>query len=319
MQPPVPTITPREVQQWQQDGQAFSFLDIREIHEVTVSRLTEVHIPMAFCLSRQAGNSTVASRRGVLPRRCPFGSDRQCADDEIRVRQPLQLGGRHHRLVCCVFSRRRSGMKRHLGIFLRGMAMGAADLVPGVSGGTVALITGIYDDLLHSISAVSLGLVDTWKNEGFQGVLRALNAPFLVALVAGIGTSIIALSGFLHHLLEHHKAALFAFFFGLVAASIPMVGREITQRNATITALFIAGAAITFGVGSLPPLQVEPSLAYLFACGAIAACAMILPGISGSFILLLLGVYSAVIGALKELDYGHCHGGRRSRERAVGI
>lgn len=193
-------------------------------------------------------------------------------------------------------------MKRHLGIFLRGMAMGAADLVPGVSGGTVALITGIYDDLLQSISAVSLGLIDTWKNEGFQGVLRALNAPFLVALVAGIGTSIFALSGLLHHLLEHHKAALFAFFFGLVGASIPLVGREITQRTAPTAALFIAGAAITFGVGSLPPLQVEPSLAYLFACGAIAACAMILPGISGSFILLLLGVYGAIIGALKELN-----------------
>ena len=123
-------------------------------------------------------------------------------------------------------------MKRHLGIFLRGMAMGAADLVPGVSGGTVALITGIYDDLLQSISAVSLELIDTWKNEGFQGVLRALNAPFLVALVAGIGTSIFALSDLLHHLLEHHKAALFAFFFGLVGASIPLVGREITQRTA---------------------------------------------------------------------------------------
>ena len=193
-------------------------------------------------------------------------------------------------------------MKRLFGIFLRGMAMGAADLVPGVSGGTVALITGIYDDLLHSISAVSLGLVNTWKNEGVQGVWKALNAPFLIALAAGIVTSIVALSGLLHHLLEHHKAALFAFFFGLVAASIPLVGREITQRNAAIATLFITGAAITFGVGSLPPLQVEPSLVYLFACGAVAACAMILPGISGSFILLLLGVYSAVIGALKEFD-----------------
>jgi len=193
-------------------------------------------------------------------------------------------------------------MKRHLGIFLRGMAMGAADLVPGVSGGTVALITGIYDKLLQSISAVSLGLVSTWKNEGIQGVWKALNAPFLIALAAGIGTSIVTLSGLLHHLLEHHKAGLFAFFFGLVAASIPLVGREITQRNATTAALFIAGAAMTFGVGSLPPLQVEPSLVYLFACGAVAACAMILPGISGSFILLLLGVYSTVIGALKAFD-----------------
>ena len=125
-------------------------------------------------------------------------------------------------------------MKRHLGIFLRGMAMGAADLVPGVSGGTVALITGVYDDLLQSISAVSLGLVDTWKNGGFQGVLRALNAPFLVALVAGIGTSIFALSGLLHHLLEHHKAALFAFFFGLVGASIPLELRHVRAPSRNV-------------------------------------------------------------------------------------
>ena len=193
-------------------------------------------------------------------------------------------------------------MKRHLGIFLRGMAMGAADLVPGVSGGTVALITGIYDELLQSISAVSWGLVQTWRDKGLRGVMHTLNAPFLIALVAGIGASIVALSGLLHHLLEYHKAPLFAFFFGLVAASIPLVGREISQRNAAHTILFIAGAAITFIVGSLPPLEVEPSLVYLFVCGAVAACAMILPGISGSFILLLLGVYSAVIGALKELD-----------------
>ena len=140
------------------------------------------------------------------------------------------------------------------------------------------------------------------EKRGDSRGLESIERPFPIALAAGVGTSIVALSGFLHHLLEHHKAALFAFFFGLVAASIPLVGREITQRNAAIAALFIAGAAITFGVGSLPPLQVEPSLAYLFACGAVAACAMILPGISGSFILLLLGVYSAVIGALKELD-----------------
>ena len=193
-------------------------------------------------------------------------------------------------------------MKRHLGIFLRGMAMGAADLVPGVSGGTVALITGIYDELLQSISAVSWGLVQTWRDEGLRGVMHTLNAPFLIALVAGIGASVFVFSGLLHHLLEYNKAPLFAFFFGLVAASIPLVGREISQRNTAHAILFIAGAAITFIVGSLPPLQVEPSLVYLFVCGAIAACAMILPGISGSFILLLLGVYSAVIGALKELD-----------------
>lgn len=194
-------------------------------------------------------------------------------------------------------------MKRQLGIFLRGMAMGAADLVPGVSGGTVALITGIYDDLLQSISSVSFGLVGTWRTEGFKGVLRAVNAPFLIALAAGIATSILAFSGLLHHLLAFHKPQLFAFFFGLVAASIPLVGREVMKRNVGTAVLFLLGAALTFAIGSLPPMESAASLPYLFFCGALAACAMILPGISGSFILLLLGVYSPVIAAIKDFDW----------------
>lgn len=193
-------------------------------------------------------------------------------------------------------------MKRQLGIFLRGMAMGAADLVPGVSGGTVALITGIYDDLLQSIASISVGLVGTWRSDGFKGVLRAVNAPFLIALAAGIATSILAFSGLLHHLLEFHKPQLFAFFFGLVAASIPMVGREVSKRNVGTALLFLLGAALTFAIGSLPPMESATSLPYLFFCGALAACAMILPGISGSFILLLLGVYSPVIAAIKDFD-----------------
>ena len=205
-------------------------------------------------------------------------------------------------MVCSLLSRTGSWMMRHLGIFLRGMAMGAADLVPGVSGGTIALITGIYDDLLQAISSFSPGLVKTFKSEGIPGLWKAINGTFLVALAAGIGTSIVGLSGTLHHLLEFHKAALFAFFFGLVAASIPMVAREVQRWNVATGVLFLVGAAITFGVGSLPPLQVTPSLFYLFFCGSLAACAMILPGISGSFILLLLGVYSPVISALKGLD-----------------
>jgi putative membrane protein len=96
-------------------------------------------------------------------------------------------------------------MKQHLGIFARGLAMGAADLVPGVSGGTVALITGIYDELLKAISSFDLGLVSTWKAGGFRAVWRHINGSFLTALAMGIGTSIIALSGLLHYLLEHER------------------------------------------------------------------------------------------------------------------
>lgn len=205
-------------------------------------------------------------------------------------------------MVCGVFTGPRSRMKRYFAIFVRGMAMGAADLVPGVSGGTIALITGIYDDLLRAIAAFSPSLIKTFKSEGIPGVWTAINGTFLVALAAGIGTSVVGLSGTLHHLLAFHKAVLFAFFFGLVTASIPMVAREVRNWNLTTGLLFLVGAAITYGVGSLPPLEVTPSLAYLFCCGALAACAMILPGISGSFILLLLGVYSPIISAIKGLD-----------------
>ena len=193
-------------------------------------------------------------------------------------------------------------MKRQLGIFVRGLAMGAADLVPGVSGGTVALITGIYDELLKAISSFDLSLVSTWKAGGFRAVWGHINGSFLTALAMGIGTSIIALSGLLHYLLEHERIGLYSFFFGLVGTSVPLIGREILDRNVWSIGSFVLGALITFSVGSLPPMAVTPGYFYLFFCGAIAACAMILPGISGSFILLLLGVYSHVIGAIKSLD-----------------
>ena len=193
-------------------------------------------------------------------------------------------------------------MKRQLGIFARGLAMGAADLVPGVSGGTVALITGIYDELLKAISSFDLSLVSTWKEGGAKAVWQQINGSFLAALALGIGTSIIALSGVLHYLLEHERIGLYSFFFGLVGTSIPLIGREVVERNVWSVGAFILGALITFSIGSLPPMTVTPGYFYLFFCGAIAACAMILPGISGSFILLLLGVYSHVIGAIKSLD-----------------
>jgi len=193
-------------------------------------------------------------------------------------------------------------MRRHLSIFIRGMAMGAADLVPGVSGGTIALITGIYDPLLQAISSFNLTLLRVLKSDGLASGWRSINGSFLLALAAGIGTSIIGLSGILHHLLEHERTLLYAFFFGLVASSIPLIGREVQKWNGVAIGAFLFGAALTFAIGSLPPLSIEPGYLYLFGCGALAACAMILPGISGSFILLLLGVYSPVIAAIKSYD-----------------
>ena len=188
-------------------------------------------------------------------------------------------------------------------IWLKGMAMGAADLVPGVSGGTVALIAGIYDELLSTIAALRIGLVTDLFRHGLRATWKAANASFMLALAGGIFTSIAVLSNLLHHLLVHNKEALYAFFFGLVAASVPLVGRTFGRWSARHLVLALLGTAIAAAITSLPVSSGSDGPFFLAACASIAACAMILPGISGSFILLLLGAYGAVIGALKDLDF----------------
>ncbi len=196
----------------------------------------------------------------------------------------------------------RKSFKDFVGLYLRGIAMGAADLVPGVSGGTIALITGIYDELLESISAIHPRMVVEIFRGEWKSTWTAINGNFLLVLAMGIGTSVIGLSSLLHRLLQEHNTLLYCFFFGLVFASIPFVGREIKSRNFQAALAFILGTAVAFGISSMPVAQNEPSSLFLFGAGALAACAMILPGISGSFILLLLGAYAAVIGAVKSFD-----------------
>ena len=192
-------------------------------------------------------------------------------------------------------------------IFLRGMAMGVADLVPGVSGGTVAFITGIYDELLGTIAGLKFSLLgELLRGEGkfsdrFRRVWQEANLTFLAVLLAGVFASVALFAGLLHHLLGSHPELLWAFFFGLVAASIPLVGRE-ANWAAREWVLAAVGVALAGFLTSLPPMATSDAPLVLLGCGAIAICAMILPGISGSFILLLLGAYSAVIGAIKSFD-----------------
>lgn len=192
-----------------------------------------------------------------------------------------------------------------LGLGLRGMAMGAADLVPGVSGGTVAFIAGIYEELLTTIGGLGIGTLRTLFREGPVATWRQYNLGFLAALAAGIGTSVLLLAGLLHHLLEAEPVLLWAFFFGLVAASVPMMLGALdpgSGKSPVALGLLGLGAGIAWWLTGLPPLVQGDAPWFLFLSGAIAICAMILPGISGSFILVLLGAYSAVIGALKGLD-----------------
>lgn len=196
-----------------------------------------------------------------------------------------------------------SKARESFGLLLKGMAMGAADVVPGVSGGTIAFITGIYEELIATISSIGVSSVRTLFKEGPRAFWKAVNGNFLLALVVGIAISIFSLARIISSLLENHPVLVWAFFFGLVAASIPVVGRRVKVWGATTYFAFAVGAISAFLVTQLPAIDEPGALWYLFISGAIAICAMILPGISGSFILLLLGSYLAVLDAVNERDF----------------
>ena len=186
-------------------------------------------------------------------------------------------------------------------IFLKGMAMGAADVVPGVSGGTIAFISGIYDPLLRSINAINLSLFKTLKSEGIKGAWKSINGPFLLLLFAGIATSVVSLAKLLSTLLETQPIMLWSFFFGLILASIVLVWKPIEHSNKWSTALLSSiGFVSALSISLFNPLPEASSLIYLFFSGALAICAMILPGISGSFILVLLGSYPTILNAVHE-------------------
>jgi len=187
-------------------------------------------------------------------------------------------------------------------VYAKGLAMGLADLVPGVSGGTIAFISGIYDELVATIAGLDRRLLGAFRQGGVRGVWQAGNLGFLAVLLAGIGTSLFAFAGLLNWLLANRPVELWAFFFGLVAASVLLVGRRVTDRRAGIWALAAAGAVLAAVITSLPPLVRSDAPLFLAAAAAVAACAMILPGISGAFILLILGAYAPVILALSNVD-----------------
>jgi len=188
-------------------------------------------------------------------------------------------------------------------IGLKGMAMGAADVVPGVSGGTIAFISGIYEELLASISNVNLNLIKTLKSEGIKAAWNQFNGSFLTALFVGIIISILSLAKIIKHLLENEPILLWSFFFGLVLASVIYIAKQITKWNLMAFIVLILGAVLAYYITTLNPLISENSSpSFIFLAGAIAICAMILPGISGSFILVLLGAYKPVLDALNTRD-----------------
>lgn len=187
-------------------------------------------------------------------------------------------------------------------LFLKGMAMGAADVVPGVSGGTIAFITGIYEELIESINRINLEALKILRGKGLAAAWDYINGWFFVPLFLGIGVSIVSLAKGISWLLVHEPVLLWSFFFGLVFASIFFVGKQVKQWGLPPVVAFILGAIIAYMITILPASGSNDALWYLFLSGSIAICAMILPGISGSFILVLLGSYSTVLNAIHERD-----------------
>lgn len=193
-------------------------------------------------------------------------------------------------------------LKDYLIISFKGLAMGAADAVPGVSGGTIAFISGIYEELISTISNVNLSLLKTLINKGFKAFWEQLNGNFLLALLSGIIISFISFMRLAKYLLEFHPVLIWSFFFGLIVASIFFVAKQITNWNFSTVLALIVGAVVAFYISQLPSLGANENTWFLFLAGAIAICAMILPGISGSFILIILGAYKALSDAIHDID-----------------
>lgn len=195
-----------------------------------------------------------------------------------------------------------SSTKNRLLLSLKGMAMGAADVVPGVSGGTIAFITGIYEELILSINKISLQSLKVLKEKGIKEFWKEINGTFFVFLFAGIFISILSLAKAVLFLLENHPVLIWSFFFGLIIASTILVGKTVSKWNVGTVSSLLIGAVIAFFISSIQTVGHVDAKWYLFLSGAIAICAMILPGISGSFILVLLGSYHTVLSALKDKD-----------------
>ncbi|WP_445455097.1 DUF368 domain-containing protein [Flavobacterium sp. HNIBRBA15423] len=192
----------------------------------------------------------------------------------------------------------------YLLITLKGIAMGAADVVPGVSGGTIAFISGIYQELIDSINKINFSVLKGVKQNGLKATWAAINGNFLLALLLGIAISILTFSKIITHLLESQPILVWSFFFGLVLASILFIWKEITKWSVKAILALLIGIVISYYITIARPAESPESYPYLFLSGFLAIIAMILPGVSGAFILLLMGSYQTVIGTINQFREG---------------
>jgi putative membrane protein len=182
--------------------------------------------------------------------------------------------------------------------------MGAADVVPGVSGGTIAFVAGIYEELITTIDRIDFGIFKMWKKEGFKAMFAHYNLGFLVSLFLGVFISILSLAQLIEYLLDNHPIVVWSFFFGLVIASILFIGKQIKKWTLAVILAVIIGAVIAYYITVAIPGTAPDVWYYFMLSGFIAIIAMILPGVSGSFILVLLGSYELILGTLNDFISG---------------
>ncbi|GAB5539235.1 MAG: DUF368 domain-containing protein [Salibacteraceae bacterium] len=183
---------------------------------------------------------------------------------------------------------------------LKGIAMGMAEVVPGVSGGTIAFITGIYERLINVIKSIGPQLIRAFKQDGFKGLWDTIDGKFVVSLLLGMGIGIGIGVFLISHLIETYPLLVWSYFFGLIVVSAWFVGKQVNQFDGQVMFMATLGACVAYYITVAVPASGNPALWYVFVCGAIAVSALLLPGISGSFILLLLGMYTYIIPTIKD-------------------
>lgn len=188
-------------------------------------------------------------------------------------------------------------------LFLKGAAMGAANVIPGVSGGTIAFVTGIYERLINALKNLDLITIKLVLKFDIKGAFERVDGMFLLTVLVGISFSILSLAKVLEWAFLNHESLTLSFFFGLILASILGVGRQVTSWKIAEVSALIIGALIAIFIAFLPPSEPNASIFYIFLCGIVAVCSMILPGLSGSYILLLMGNYVLVLQAISAFDF----------------
>ncbi len=193
--------------------------------------------------------------------------------------------------------------RKRLLLFIKGMAMGAADTVPGISGGTIAFVTNIYKELIFAIQSCNAHAVQLLIREGFQAAWKYINGSFLLTLILGIVTAAVTLANFVGYLLENYEISVMAFFIGLILASSLFLRKQVSRWDWRNMLLLLLGGGFAVLLNFIPGREGNGGLLFIFFSAAVAICAMILPGISGAFILVLLGAYEDILTAVRSLDF----------------